>query len=149
MSLSETGTLSLQNFLPYRLSTISNRISHSLANKYNKRFGINVHQWRIMAALGEARKLPAVAITNRIAMDKVAVSRGVKSLIEKQLVIKNLDPNDNRSYSLSLSDKGFLMYQELIPIALDHEKQAIERLSRKEQETLISLLNKLDETQKK
>lgn len=144
MSPIETGTLSLQNFLPYRLSTISNRISLSLANKYNKRFGINVHQWRIMAALGEERKLSAVAITHHIAMDKVTVSRGVKSLIEKQLVVKNLDPNDNRSYSLSLSDKGFDMYKELVPIALEHERQTIKNLTKEEQEVLNRLLDKLD-----
>ncbi len=82
MSGTRAGTLSLQQFLPYRLSALANRISQSLADKYSKRFGINVHEWRILAALGEVGELTAVAITNRIAMDKVTVSRAVKRLIE-------------------------------------------------------------------
>lgn len=144
MSTPNDGTLSLQQFLPYRLSALSNRISQSLAIKYSKRFGINVHEWRILAALGEEQKLSAVAITNRIAMDKVAVSRAVKRLIEKGLVIKDLDSTDQRSYELALSTNGIKMYQQLVPIALEYEQEVIANLTLKEKENLFKLLAKLD-----
>ncbi len=144
MSTSNDGTLSLQQFLPYRLSVLSNRISDSLANKYRKRFGINVHEWRILSALGEEKKLSAVAITNRIAMDKVTVSRAVKRLIEKGLIIKGLDSKDQRSYALALSVDGIKMYQQLVPIALAHEQEVIANLTSKDKENLLELLLKLD-----
>ena len=144
MSGTHAGTLTLQQFLPYRLSALANRISQSLAGKYSRRFGINVREWRILAALGEGGELSAVAITNRIAMDKVAVSRAVKKLIEKGLVAKNLDCRDQRSHELALSESGLKMYQELIPIALEHEKKLTVRLSLKEKNDLLRLLSKLD-----
>lgn len=144
MSTSNDGTLSLQQFLPYRLSVLSNRISNSLANKYRKRFGINVHEWRILSALGEEKKLSAVAITNRIAMDKVTVSRAVKRLIEKGLIIKGLDSKDQRSYELALSADGIKIYQQLVPIALAHEQEVIANLTSKDKENLLELLLKLD-----
>lgn len=144
MSTSNVGTLSLQQFLPYRLSVLSNRISDSLANKYRKRFGINVHEWRILSALGEEKKLSAVAITNRIAMDKVTVSRAVKRLIEKGLILKDLDSKDQRSYELALSGEGVKMYQQLVPIALAHEQEVIANLTLKDKENLLELLLKLD-----
>lgn len=147
MSTSNDGTLSLQQFLPYRLSVLSNRISDSLANKYRKRFGINVHEWRILSALGEEKKLSAVAITNRIAMDKVTVSRAVKKLIEKGLILKDLDSKDQRSYELALSADGIKIYQQLVPIALAHEQEVIANLSTKDKENLLELLLKLDNTQ--
>jgi len=144
MSRTHAGTLTLQEFLPYRLSALANRNSQSLAAKYNKRFDINVHEWRILAALGEGGQLTAVSITNRIAMDKVAVSRAVKKLIEKKLVLKNLDTRDQRSHSLTLSKSGSNMYQQLIPIALEHEKAMAANLTLKEKKVLLELLSKLD-----
>ncbi|MFT4939082.1 MAG: DNA-binding MarR family transcriptional regulator [Paraglaciecola sp.] len=144
MSGSNAGTLTLQKFLPYRLSALTNRISQSLAEKYSSNFGINAHEWRILAALGEGGELSAVAITNRIAMDKVTVSRTVKKLIEKGLVFKSLDSRDQRSHELALSKTGFKMYQQLVPIALEHEKKMTAKLSLKEKNDLLRLLSKLD-----
>ncbi len=144
MSAANDGTLSLQQFLPYRLSALANRISQSLAVKYSKQYGISVQEWRILAVLGEETKLSAVAITNRIAMDKVAVSRAVKRLIEKDLVIKHLDNKDQRSHELALTTKGVEMYQKLVPIALEHEQQVTDTLTLKEKESLLKLLSKLD-----
>ncbi|XQW86309.1 MarR family winged helix-turn-helix transcriptional regulator [Thalassotalea piscium] len=146
MSDTKTGTLNLQQFLPYRLSALSNRISQSLASKYSERFGINVHEWRILAALGEEAHLSSVALTNRIAMDKVAVSRAVKRLIEKGLLVKHLDNNDQRSHVLALTKHGVEMYQQLIPIALEHEKSMIANLTLKDKNDLLKLLSKLDNT---
>ena len=144
MTSANDGTLSLQQFLPYRLSALANRISQSLAVKYSKQYGVSVQEWRILAALGEETKLSAVGITNRIAMDKVAVSRAVKRLIEKDLIIKHLDDNDQRSHELSLSAQGVDIYQKLVPIALKHEQQVTANLTKKEKESLLKLLSKLD-----
>lgn len=144
MTTVNDGTLSLQHFLPYRLSALANRISQSLAVKYSKQYGISVQEWRILAVLGEETKLSAVAITNRIAMDKVAVSRAVKRLIEKGLVIKHLDGKDQRSHELALSNEGIEMYQQLVPIALEHEQLVTDNLTLKEKQSLLKLLTKLD-----
>jgi DNA-binding MarR family transcriptional regulator len=146
MSKSHTGTLTLQQFLPYRLSALANRISQSLAVEYSERFNINVHEWRILAVLGEEGALSAVAITTRIAMGKVAVSRAVNSLIKKGLVIKDYGSKDQRSYELSLSNSGFTLYQQLVPIALAHEKRMMANLSLNERNDLLALLSKLDNT---
>ena len=142
---SHTGTLTLQQFLPYRMSALTNRISQSLADKYSKRFNISVHEWRILAVLGEESSLSAVAITNKIAMDKVTVSRAVKKLLEKDLLLKNIDSKDQRSHELALSKNGIAMYQKLIPIALEHEKHMLAKLTDKDKKDLLKLLSKLDD----
>ncbi len=140
----DNGSLSLQTFLPYRLSALSNRVSQSLASKYSKQFGISVQEWRIVAVLGESKSLSAVSITNRIAMDKVAVSRAVKKLLSKELVIKYVADGDNRRYDLQLSEKGIALYQQLVPIALSYEQKIMAQLSDSEQQQIFSFLNKLD-----
>ena len=139
-----TGTLALQQFLPYRLSALTNRISQSLATKYSERFDINVHEWRVIAVLGEESSLSSVSITNRVAMDKVAVSRAVKRLIDKNLVVKKLDDKDQRRHELALTPNGIDLYQQLIPIALAHEKSMTDNLSEQDKADLLRLLSKLD-----
>ncbi|MDN3652960.1 MarR family winged helix-turn-helix transcriptional regulator [Thalassotalea ponticola] len=138
------GTISLQQFLPYRLTTLANRISQSLAKKYQTQFGISVSEWRIIAVLGEKRKASAVEITQTIAMDKVSVSRAVKKLLTKHIVDKVVSKTDSRSYDLQLTEQGQDLYQQLVPIAIEHQRLALREFSADEQRLLANLLTKLD-----
>lgn len=144
MSKVNSGKLSLQNFLPYRLSALSNRLSQALASKYGVLFDLSIPEWRIIAVLGEETKLSAAQIGIHVAMDKVAISRAVKKLLSKDYVVRYLDENDNRRFELSLSPLGKQVYQQLVPIALESEAQIIDQLSKAEIRNLRSLIDKLD-----
>jgi len=144
LALSPDIKLLLQSFLPYRLSALSNRISQSLADKYSQRFGITVQEWRILAVLGEETNLSAGEITSKTAMDKVAVSRAVKKLLQKNYLLKNQDDKDNRRHELCLSQQGKALYREIVPLALAYEQKVLQGLSKIEQQTLLQLLDKLD-----
>ncbi|MET0550795.1 MAG: helix-turn-helix domain-containing protein, partial [Xanthomonas sp.] len=74
-------SLDLERFLPYRISVLSNRISQEIARLYAGRFGLNVTEWRLLAVLGRFPDLSATELAERTAMDKVAVSRAVASLV--------------------------------------------------------------------
>jgi DNA-binding MarR family transcriptional regulator len=145
LSTANSGILSLQNFLPYRLSALSNRLSQALASKYGALFDISIPEWRIIAVLGEETKLSAAQIGIHVAMDKVAISRAVKKLLSKNYVVRYLDDNDNRRFELSLSTLGKQVYEQLVPIALESEQQIISQLSREEIGHLRLLIDKLDQ----
>ena len=145
MDKPEDGTLTLQEFLPYRLSTLANRLSQTLADKYSKQFAISVAEWRVIAVLGENKQATAKEITQTIAMDKVTVSRSVKKLIDKQLVKRKSLTEDNRSQRLKLSVSGRKLYEELVPLAITHQQLALQDFSVKEIELLTNLLAKLDQ----
>ena len=74
--------LTLADFLPYRLSVLSNTISSAIAEMYDREFGLSIWQWRVMAVVGETPGVSGREVTQRTAMDKVAVSRAVAGLIE-------------------------------------------------------------------
>jgi len=44
--------LALEQFLPYRLSIVSNTISQAIAADYQTRFDLSMTEWRVMAVLG-------------------------------------------------------------------------------------------------
>ncbi|GAB3036802.1 MarR family transcriptional regulator [Bowmanella dokdonensis] len=137
--------LKLQRFLPYRLSTLANKISQSLAEQYSKQFDLSIPEWRILAILGEEESLSAVEIVQRTAMDKVAVSRAVKKMLDKGRLIKAQDDKDNRRFALALSEAGRNLYSEVVPIAIAYEEKLIADLSAEQIEQMDSLFNHLDQ----
>lgn len=139
--------LQLGNFLPYRLSVLSNRISHDIAESYREQFDLSQREWRIMATLGEQPGLAARDVVNFTAMDKVAVSRAVNTMIENNLVERRFADDDKRRSQLTLSPKGQRIYKEIVPLALGYEKAILDKLNKDEVKILNSLIKKLMDIQ--
>ena len=137
--------LELKHFLPYRLSVLSNRISSAIAREYSQRFGLGVTEWRVMAVLGRNRGLSANQVAQRTAMDKVAVSRAVASLIAAGRLLREFDDNDRRRSVLRLSDAGYAVYDQVAPLALAFEKHVLDGMPGDERDLLFRLLDRLDE----
>lgn len=143
--MSEPVQLDLDHFLPYRLSVLSNRISQGIARRYESRFGLSVTGWRLMAALGLEPDLSATALAERIAMDKVAVSRAVNALLAQGRLERRFDGTDRRRSILRLSAEGRAIYDAVVPMALAYERSLLDGLSPAEREQLGHLLHKLGE----
>ncbi len=138
------ATLQLERFLPYRLSVLSNRISQDIAGLYAERFGLSITAWRVMAVLGAQSPLSANQVAERTAMDKVAVSRAVSALLAQKFLTRQTDPNDARRSSLTLSAKGYAVFDQVVPLALAYERRILSHLKPKEQSHLLAILDKLE-----
>jgi len=136
-------TLFLENFLPYRLSVLSNKISRGIADGYEKQFQLSLAEWRVMAILGGEPELSAGQVADRTAMDKVAVSRAVNRLIDAGRLERSFSPQDKRRSVLKLSESGQDVYAQIVPIALGYEQKILDQLSPSEQSQLDALFNKL------
>lgn len=135
--------LELDSFLPYRLSVLSNTLSHAIARVYDKRFGLSVTEWRVMAVLGYNTDISARQVAERTAMDKVAVSRALARLLEKKLVERSTATHDKRQSVLRLSEEGWTIYDQVAPLALEHEQRLLSHLSADEREWLAKILDTL------
>jgi DNA-binding MarR family transcriptional regulator len=134
----------LENFLPYRLSLLSNTISQGISITYRKEFGLSVMEWRVIAILGRFPGLTASEVMERGAMDKVAVSRAVKKLQEKRLVERSEHSADRRRLPLSLSPrKGWALYRKVVPQAMAYEKALKGVLDQEELAALNQIMGKL------
>lgn len=136
--------LNLNRFLPYRLTTLSNKMSHELTVLYSSKFGLSIQEWQVLMVLGQYEELLAVEICSLTAMYKVAVSRAVKKLMDKDLLLKNQSEEDNRRFTLTLSDEGKALYAKVGPIAVNYEAEIIASLSATEIEEMDKLFTKLD-----
>ncbi len=153
MSDEKTGSTAgqLAGFLPYQLSVASNAVSSLIAERYRKRFGLRIPEWRIMAVLGDqiaGRAEGGGAMTQRALsaatlMDKVAVNRAARVLDERGLVTRAANARDGRSHLIALTAEGRAVHAEIMPLALATERELLSGLKPGEEALLRDLLARL------
>lgn len=137
--------LRLEAFLPYRLSVLANTVSRAIAARYQAEFALTIPEWRVMALLGAAPGLTATQVAEATPMDKVAVSRAVRSLVDAGRVAAAADGDDGRRQRLTLTPAGMAVYRRVAPRALALEAQLLETFSPAERTTLWRLMERLED----
>jgi DNA-binding MarR family transcriptional regulator len=132
--------LHLDKFVPYRLSVLSNTVSISLARAYAREFNLSIPEWRVIAVLARYPDLSAVEVAERTAMDKVAVSRAVQSLLRSKRLARSYDREDRRRSMLRLSSSGRSVYTRIAPLALEYERKLLVSLTASERRSLDRLM---------
>jgi DNA-binding MarR family transcriptional regulator len=140
---SPADLLVLEDFLPYRLSILSNRVSRAIAARYAKTFDLTVPEWRIIAVLGRRPGLTAKEIAEATEMDKVAVSRAVARLTAAKRVRAKADAQDARRQRLHLTAQGEDLHARIAPIALAAEEKLLTALNVRERAELDALIDRL------
>lgn len=143
MSTDLDNSLKLEEFLPYRLSVLSNTVSAAIAGAYTERFDLSVPEWRVLAILGRYSGLSAGEVAERGAMDKVAVSRAVSRLLAARRVKRRFADADRRRSILELSANGRAVHAKVTPLARLYERALLEGLSETERKYFDELLDKL------
>lgn len=138
-----TDELILEDFLPYRLSVLSHTISTTIANVYEKRFGVSIPEWRVIAILGRFPDLSAVEVADRTMLDKVAVSRAVTKLIRNGRIDRQFADADRRRSILNLSDEGRQVHDEIAPLALAFEHDLLQGISAEDYDTFNIVIERL------
>lgn len=139
----EHAPLELEHFLPYRLSILSNAISQSIADDYQRRYDLSVTEWRVMAVLARFDGLSAREVAERTLMDKVAVSRALARLVEAGRVTRATHAGDKRRSVLGLSEAGWALHDEVAPMARAREREVLAKLDGEEQRWLTRILDRL------
>ncbi len=136
--------MELNDFLPYQLSVLSLKISKGIAEHYQDQFGINISQWRVLVILYKNPDITAKKIAQLSQMDKVRISRTLKSLVEKDYLTQHPHPLDARAKNYELNKRGKYLMRAVIPDALQYEKDLMSQFSDKEQEQLQHLIAKFN-----
>ena len=135
--------LDLDRYVPAFITFIANKLSNSATAFYQKNFGVNVTDWRIMSLLAIEPGIPASRICHVIGFDKGPVSRTLSVLQKRGLVAIRTAPDDGRTHSISLTAKGRATHDRVIVAALERERRLLSCLRKDEREVLIDLLRRV------
>lgn len=139
----EHPVLTLERYLPYRLSILSNRVSGRIAETYVDKFALSITEWRIMAVLGEYPGISADEVSLKTQIEKSILSRAIAKLLGRHLVARELSPRDRRRSMLSLTDTGQAVYDEIVPVAYQMEQELLECFSTEERQAFSELVDRL------
>ena len=135
--------LVLGEFLPYRLSVVTEAVSSLFATRYQERFGLSIPEWRVVAVVGEQGSPSTQEVIERTGMDRVRVSRAVIRLADKGLLDRRTHPRDQRAQILSLTRQGLATYRQIVPLALTLQAALASALTEAEQRQLDGILDKI------
>lgn len=125
-------------------------LCHMLSNRIGKAFAadlesqnITIAEWRVLLTLAEHAPASGQEITERWAMDKMAVNRAIKSLQGAGLIEKKANPTDKRVINLLLTKAGRTLYSQILPNANERYHQLLAGLDRTEEKHLREMLLKM------
>lgn len=139
----EPPVVDLDNYIPAYLTFLANKWARSASHLYLKRFGIGIEAWRILVLLAIEGPITANRVCQVIGMDKASVSRNFKRLAELGFLQVEDDPDDARQRLAQLTQAGFALHDDMLPLVLEREQRLLSCLDGDERDVLCKLLRRL------
>lgn len=136
--------LDLNQFLPYQLNRLADRISQALEKLYAETYQLNIAQWRVLAWLSHCDDLTAKKVCVYTNMDKARVSRAIQTLEDRGLISRSPSQLDQRLHNLQLTESGQALLNDLLPEAKAWEADLVSTLSVGEYRDLLDTMRKLE-----
>ncbi len=136
-------TIRLEDFIPYQLSVTAGTLSGAFSDLFERKYRIQIPEWRILMTLAENGPLSAFEVADKSSMDRARVSRAQRRMTDLGLVVINIDEMDRRRTILELTPAGWEIVDTIVPDADRTGDWLLAALSEEEQAQLKSLLTKL------
>lgn len=137
-------TLALEEFLTFRLSTLSNALQVQVTRHYIAPASpVGLTEWRLMGQIQCHGELHASALSRLSLMDKAQISRALQPLIDRGWVLRRADPTHARRHLLRLSASGQAIFDDVLARARPYQAALLNALSAEERGMLDSILCKL------
>lgn len=139
------ASLTLDEYMPYRLAVASNAVSNLIATAYDSLYGLKIPEWRLIVILREDGPSTQQALVKRAGMDKVTVSRAAQGLAKRRLITRAPHEHDGRSHHLILTSEGERLFADVAPAAVEYEKIMLADFSVDEVAVMKKLLRRMEE----
>lgn len=133
----------LDEFLPFQLAVVANRVSQTVAKIIEQEFDLHVPEWRILATLLYHAPVSSQFLVQHTAMDPARVSRAQARLADLRLVDVRQDPDDKRRILISLTARGSEVVAATLPRALEVEEDIFGTLSSEDRAAFEKVLSRL------
>jgi DNA-binding MarR family transcriptional regulator len=137
---SEAAVLELDDFVPYYVRAIANRLAQAASRLYSRKYGIGLTEWSCLSTLGKEEEISASRICEMSGFDKGLVSRGLGSLEAKGFIVSRPVEDHNRKRLIRFTPAGRSLYVEIRELALIREQRLLEGLSSQDRSALLASL---------
>ncbi|WP_419908281.1 MarR family winged helix-turn-helix transcriptional regulator [Hoeflea sp.] len=103
--------------LTFRLIVLGNKIASSFNADFGRKHGIILSEWRCIIWLAARPGSSGQETSHGTAMDRMSVSRSLRSLEQKNMVKRRTDENDAKRWLWTLTPAGRAVYDAIMPHA--------------------------------
>lgn len=136
----EGSVLELDDFVPYYVRAIANRLAQAASRLYSRKYGIGLTEWSCLSTLAKEEEISASRICEMSGFDKGLVSRGLGSLEAKGYIASSPVKGHNRKRLIRFTPAGRALYVEIRELALIREQRLLEGLTKAERSALLASL---------
>lgn len=126
-----------------RLISILHNQKNSYMNIQLKEFGLSHGQAITLKIIYEENNIKQEDLNKRLQIDKSAVTRILKTLEDKQLIIKKISNEDKRNHILSVTSKGKILYPQIKNVIKETTEVMLKDIDQNQQLLLEELLLKM------
>ena len=124
---------------------LAQALSREIEERHRKQHKLPMKDWTVMQALALHGELMPADIHRLGVQNKAQISRALKCLLDRGLVAKRPHPDDNRTFSVAMTDEGWAIYEAIVPLMRQRQNEIIENMSEGELDDLRRLLARLEE----
>ena len=106
--------LQLASYWPYLVAVLADRVARRIT-RIVKVHGLNLSQWRVLAAVADVPGRSSTEVVSLTPMDKGVVSRAGRVLVDRGLLRREASASDARWRHLYLTPAGEALYAEIVP----------------------------------
>ena len=137
-------TLPLNEFLTFKIVALANALQTQVTRHYIAPVTpVGLTEWRLMGLLHQHGETHAGALARISLMDKAQISRSLQPLIDRQWVLRRVDPQHGRRHLLSLSEQGLANFNQVLEQARPFQAALLNALSAEERTALDQIMGKL------
>ena len=126
-----------------RLISILHNQKNSYMNVQLKEIGLSHGQAIALKIIYEENNIKQEDLNKRLQIDKSAVTRILKTLEDKQLIIKETSQEDKRNHILSLTSNGKMLYPLIKNVIKETTEVMLKDIDQNQQLLLEKLLLKM------
>lgn len=129
----------LDESIGFLINQTGRKISQVL-NHYFDPHEVTSEQWSALARLCEEEGISQKELAARVSKDQTNITRILDQLQRKGLIIRQTNPEDRRSFLLSVTPEGKRIYEKIAPLEEQVIAMAIEGLDSEDVNRLKELL---------
>ncbi|OCW59069.1 MarR family winged helix-turn-helix transcriptional regulator [Hoeflea olei] len=130
-------------WLSFRINFLALQFNEPIYRFIEKKTGVPRPEYVVLYSLGLSDGLTASAICSSSGFPKNTISRAIQKLVDKNIIRREIDPADLRSFVLYLTDEGRRILAETMQPMVDRERVMLSGLTAAEQLMLSELLAKV------
>ena len=145
-SLSKTvdEPFDLYHHLPYRVAVSSNLLAIDRDAAIKQLTELETREIRVLLNIGSYGPINAADIAYQSRLDPYSVNRAINSLLKISYIDVDKSNSNQRSKRVVLTDIGIKVYQKITEHLTQRTTRLLSTLTVEEQETLLTLLEKLE-----